>query len=136
MNAEGHLKRGEEIRKSIEVLKDDENHVSSIVELVYGCALHYIAYGCEKRFGVHQDLHNQLIRFLRDDIGKIAAGATSLHNQLIRFLRERGEDEIALLFSELDTLRHGRWYGGKGDGETVVKVLEILDAIRRWKDKS
>jgi len=114
MNAEGHLKRAEEIRKSIEVLKDDENHVSSIVELVYGCALHYIAYGCEKRFGVHQDLHNQLIRFLR----------------------ERGEDEIALLFSELDTLRHGRWYGGKGDGETVVKVLEILDAIRRWKDES
>lgn len=40
MKAKGHLERANEIKNSIEILKDSDKNVSSVVELVYGCALH------------------------------------------------------------------------------------------------
>ena len=107
MKREGHLKKANEIRSSINSLEKDEKNTSAIVELTYGCTLHYIAFGSEMKFGTHQDLHNGLIRFLR----------------------ERDEDEIADLFSKLETIRHGRWYGGKGNGDTINEVMEILNII-------
>ena len=110
MNAESHLKRAEEVRKSIDLLKPDEEHVSSIVELIYGCSMHYLAYGCEIRFGTHKDIHTGLQRFLR----------------------ERDEEEMAIAFGTLDTIRHGRWYGSKGNGKTVSESLKILNQISRW----
>jgi len=110
MNGESHIKRAEEIRKSIDLLKLDKDHTSAIVELVYGCSIHYIAYGCEMKFNTHKDMH---------------AG-------LQRFLRERDEEEIAVAFGRLETIRHGRWYGGKGNGETVSEVLKILNQITGW----
>lgn len=110
MNAESHLKKAEEIRKSIDLLKSGKDHTSSIVELVYGCSMHYIAYGCEIKFGTHKDIHTGLPRFLR----------------------ERDEEKMAIAFGTLDTIRMGRWYGGKGNGETISKVIEILDDITRW----
>lgn len=113
MKAEGHLKRADEIRSSINSLKKDDKNTSAIVELVYGCSLHYIAFVSEKKFGNHTDIHTGIIRFLR----------------------ERDEDKIADLFSKLETIRHGRWYGGKGNGETIIKVMEILYTIEGWKDE-
>lgn len=38
-------------------------------------------------------------------------------------------EEIA--FGRLETIRHGRWYGGKGNGKTVSEVLKILNQIVR-----
>jgi len=35
----------------------------------------------------------------------------------------------------LDTIRHGRWYGGKGNGDTIKEVIKILDKIEGWKDE-
>jgi len=113
MKAEGHLKKADELRSTINSLEKDEKNTSAIVELVYGCALQYIAFASEKKFGAHLDIHTRIIRFLR----------------------ERDEDEIADLFSKLETIRHGRWYGGKGNGETIREVLEILDIIEGWKDE-
>lgn len=81
------------------------------MELVYGCALHYIAYTTEMKYGVHKDIHTGLLRFLR----------------------EMDEDKIADAFSELETLRHGRWYGGKGNGDTIKRALMILTVIEGWK---
>ena len=57
------------------------------------------------------------------------------HTDLIRFLRERDEDGIADLFSKMETIRHGRWYGGKGNGNTIKEVLKILNKIEGWKDE-
>lgn len=113
MNAESHLKRAKDIKKSIDLLKSNEGHTSSIVELVYGCSMHFISYGCEMRFGTHKDIHTGLQRFLR----------------------ERDEEEIAIAFGRLETIRHGRWYGGKGNGETVSEVLKILNQIIRWANE-
>jgi len=113
MNAESHLKKAKEIKKSINILKSKEGDVGSIVELVYGCSMHYISYGCEKRFGTHKDIHTRLQKFLR----------------------ERNEEEMAIAFGRLDTIRHGRWYGGKGNGKTISETLKILNQIIRWADE-
>ncbi len=111
MKADGHLKKAEEIRASIdELLKDGERHVTSIVELGYGMVHHLVAYGLDTKHGKHRDAHHGI-------------PAT---------LRERGEDEMATLFERLDTLRHGRWYGGKGDGEIVEETMKIVDRIEGW----
>jgi len=113
MKMEGHLDKAKEIKSSINSLEKDEKNTSAIVELVYDCALHYIAFGSENKFRTHQDLHGGLIKFLR----------------------ERDEDEIADQFAKLDTIRHGRWYGGKGNGDTIKEVIKILDKIEGWKDE-
>lgn len=75
--------------------------------------MHYIYYGCEARFGTHKDTH----------VG------------LQRFLRENDEEEIAIAFGRLDTIRHGRWYGSKGNGKTVSETLKILNQIIWWANE-
>ncbi len=50
-------------------------------------------------------------------------------------LREEGAPETANAFDLLGTLRQGRFYGGKGDGPTVTKALEIIETIRGWADR-
>jgi hypothetical protein len=64
----------------------------------------------EVRFGEHRDVHHGVPAFLR----------------------ERGEDEVAILFERLDTLRHGRWYGGKGNGDVVKEAMKIINKIEGW----
>lgn len=115
MNPESHLKKAQEIYDDIVILKEHDGgaHVSSIVELAYGCAFHYLAYGCDRRAGTHADVH---------------AG-------LSRLLSSMGDDAIADLFRELDVIRHGRWYGGKGNGATISRILEIVDTIVQWSQR-
>jgi len=109
-----HFLKAEEIMESIEELADENGkHVVSIVELCYGAAHHFIAAGCEQRYGRHHDTH----------VGTAA------------FLRERGEDETAIAFERLDTFRHGRWYGNKGNGKVVRACLDIVGEIREWARK-
>ena len=44
----------------------------------------------------------------------------------------RGESDIANTFEMIDTLRHGRWYGGKGNGETIAEALDLFEVIIQW----
>lgn len=113
MKAESHPEKAKEIKNSINSLEMKDENTSAIVELIYGCVFHYTAFSTEKKFGTHKDIHTGLIKFLR----------------------KNDEDEIADLFSNLDTIIHGRWYGGKGNGKTIKKVLEILTVIEGWKDE-
>ncbi|MCK5292099.1 MAG: hypothetical protein KAR39_08820 [Thermoplasmata archaeon] len=111
MKAPDHLVKAEEIKASIEhLLKDEKEHVSSIVELAFGMIHHLIAYGMDTKYGEHKDVHY---------------GIPAL-------LRSKNDDSIAMLFERLDTLRHGRWYGGKGDGEVVEETLKIIEQIESW----
>jgi hypothetical protein len=111
MNADGHLRKSEELWHSIEkLLTEPEEDVVAIVELAFGMCHHLIACGAERRFGRHIDTH---------------AGVS-------RLLRESGAHEVANAFEQLGTLRQGRFYGGKGDGPTVAKVMEIIETVRRW----
>ncbi len=110
MKADAHLKKADEIKASIALLKEDETHVIAVVELTYGLAQHLIAYGLDNKCGEHRDTHH---------------GTPAL-------LRKHKQFEIVTLFERLDTLRHGRWYGGKGNGEVLKEALKIIDRIERW----
>lgn len=110
MRAEGHLQKGQEIYGSILMLTNDDVHAVAITELAFGCAFHYLAYGCDRKFQRHVDTH---------------AGLPHL-------LRAEEEGDIANAFGQLDTLRHGRFYGGKGNGKTIGEVLDLLEVIMRW----
>ena len=110
MKAEGHLQKAEEIYSSILILADDDAHAVAITELAFCCAFHYLVYGCERKFQRHIDTHASLSHLLRAE----------------------GEGDIANAFGQLDTLRHGRFYGGKGNGKTIGEVLDLLEVIKQW----
>jgi hypothetical protein len=114
MNAEGHRKKADELMHAIRKLSTEpDEDVVAIVELSFGLCHHLVACGMERRFGRHIDSH---------------AGVS-------RMLREEGAPEIANAFESLGTLRQGRFYGGKGDGPTVHRAMEIIETIREWADK-
>lgn len=114
MNAEGHKKKADELWHSIEKLKTEpDENVVAIVELAFGMCHHLVAYGTEKKHSRHIDAH---------------AGVA-------RLLRELDEKEIADAFDMLGSLRQGRFYGGKSDGPTVRKTLELIETIRRWVER-
>lgn len=107
MKLEKHLEKAERL-DSIQDKMDADTEWEIIVETVYGAAMNYIAYYCEKTFGTHLNTHKGLARFLDEkNIGRIAA-----------------------LFRELDIHRQGKWYGAQGNGETVRRVRVILDGIK------
>lgn len=114
MKGEQHYKRAKEIMESIRILaeEDADRHVATIVEQSYGVAHHLIAYGMEKKYGIHNDIH---------------AGVSML-------LREHGEHEIGEMFDRLGSLRQGRWYGGKGNGEIVKECLSIINRVEEWTE--
>jgi hypothetical protein len=107
-----HLRRAENLKESIRILteQDSDENVAAIVELIYGVAQHLIAYGMEKRHGTHKDTH----------VGMAAQ------------LRSYGADDVAIAFERLDTFRHGRWYGSKGNGDIVNEGLKLIEEIERW----
>ncbi|MDP6155159.1 MAG: hypothetical protein QF682_03360 [Candidatus Thermoplasmatota archaeon] len=110
MKAEGHYQKATELKASLEKIsetKEYDKDVALIVEIIYGLIQHLIAYKLESVYEIHNDTH---------------AG-------LFKLLREKGETEISVLFNRLETFRHGRWYGGKGNGEVVEESLKILKSI-------
>ncbi|MGB7902631.1 MAG: hypothetical protein WCG09_09370 [Halobacteriota archaeon] len=112
MNAEGHLKKAENIYASIRILCKDDGDLNapSIVELAYGCAIQYLTYGCQQKFDTHLNTH----------VG------------LPKLLSRKGAEQAADTFRELDTIRHGGWYGGKGNGATVKRAISCLEVIIQW----
>lgn len=39
------------------------------------------------------------------------------------------------MFRELDILRQGRWYGGKHNGETAKRAINIIKTIKEKMDE-
>ena len=107
MKFEKHFEKAQRLDKIQEKL-DSDLEWEIIVETIYGAAMNYIAYYCEKKLGDHQNTHRGLARFLdENDLGNIAA-----------------------LFRELEIHRQGKWYGAQGDGDTVKRVRLILESIK------
>lgn len=115
MNVAGHQKKAKEIEASLQKLLPDPEgiHVVAIVELTYGLLFHLIAIGMETKYGRHIDTH----------VG------------LSRELRTVGEGGIAELFVKLDSLRAGRWYGAKGNGNIVRKCTEFIQEVKGWVEQ-
>ncbi len=112
MKPDRHREKAESIQRSLENLLPDEEgkNIEAIVELCYGIVQHLIAYGMEQKHNKHIDSH----------VG------------LAKFLATNGEEEISEKFVNLDILRQGRWYGGKGNGDIVKECLRIVKEIEKW----
>jgi hypothetical protein len=112
MRGEKHLQNARELEASIQELAklDPDEHIRLIVEGAFGAAHHYIAYGCDSKHGVHSDKHE---------------GVSAM-------LRRLGHERISETFERLDTIRHGRFYGGKRNGEIVEEILRLLEQIKGW----
>jgi hypothetical protein len=107
MNKEDHLGKAKEIEDSLSRLRQDLDW-ALIIEGIYNSSLQYIAYYCETKYNDHTDIH---------------AG-------LEKYLRNLGETNLERMFSELNHLRMGRWYGGKKNGESAKRAFEIMNAIK------
>jgi len=111
MKKEDHLSKAVEIEKSI-IKLDLGTDWSLIIEGVYNITIQYIAYYCESKHRDHRDTHKGIISYLKSI----------------------GENMLAEKFLKLETLRTGRWYGGKTNGESAAEALSILDEIKRICD--
>jgi len=76
----------------------------------YGAAQHYLSHGLERRLGRHIDTHEGMSRLLR----------------------RNDFNEIAVAFDRLDVIRHGQWYGRKGNGDVAKEASDLVSRIRRW----
>ncbi len=106
MNIDDHLEKAQRLRATLGKLSDEQDY-ETIIEACYAAALHLIACVAERRKKAHLDTHKGLARFLDD----------------------QGLPELASLFRELDALRTGRFYGGKGNGRSARRAKDILGEI-------
>lgn len=104
-----HLEKARKIERSLAKLSPPDD-LELFTEGIFGAAQQYIAYATQMKIGKHQDSHDGLSRFLRDN----------------------GFGDISELFNAIDIIRQGRWYGRKGDSETAERLLKILKQIKRW----
>ncbi len=106
MKITDHLEKARRLKATLSKLGDHEDY-ETIIETCYAAALHLIACVAERRRKSHLDTHKGLARFLDD----------------------QDLPELASLFRELEALRIGRFYGGKGDGRSAKRSKEILAEI-------
>jgi len=115
MEADGHLETGKQLEQSAKILSHNpETHVKAIVELVFGAAHHYAAFGLQTRYGEHSDKHNQILGLLR----------------------KHGDLDISASFEAIDSLRAGRFYGRRGNGDAAEQCMEYLLVIKQWCTQS
>jgi len=106
MNINDHLEKAQRLKATLAKLSDEQDY-EMIIETCHAAALHLIACVAERRKKAHLDTHKGLARFLDD-------------------LELPG---LASLFRELEALRTGRFYGGKGDGKSAKRAKAILGDI-------
>ena len=106
MNYEDHHAKAERLKKTRSRLKDPDDW-ETLTENCYNAAIQIAACICTKKFNEHMDIHSGLPKFLRN----------------------KGLDEIADKFDELDQLRHGRWYGNQSNGDTIKRAEGIIKEL-------
>lgn len=113
MLARDHLEKAKRLRETCAKL-DLESDWETIIEGAYGIALHLIACITEKKTGGHMGTHKGLVSFLTD----------------------KKLPEVSTLFRELDELRTGRWYGGRENGKSARRAIEIIGELEEMVDEA
>jgi hypothetical protein len=108
MLANDHLEKAKRLKETCAKL-DPITDWETIVENTYGMAMHLIAYITANKLKHHMDTHKGLIAFLN----------------------ENKMPEITALFRELEEMRTGRWYGGKTNGESSKRAMEIVGELEK-----
>ncbi|HEY7831963.1 MAG TPA: hypothetical protein VIG30_00240 [Ktedonobacterales bacterium] len=81
-----------------------------IIELYWGAAFHWIAFGCQQKHGKHKENHSHLVSFLRD-MGELTNSNT---------------------WDALDKARNGGWYGHHNSLIDVQETQQYWQEIRTW----
>lgn len=111
MKAQDHRQAAEQIEQTIATLQSDmQAHSRTIIEAAWGAAFHWIAYGCETKHHQHQENHQRLATYLKGI----------------------GETVPADLWTALDAVRVGGWYGTKSGEAEVLFSLDLLEKVRAW----
>ena len=109
MLADAHRQAALDIEQTIDDLGDPTARPylgRGVIELYWGAAFHWIAYGCQQKHGKHKENHTKLGKFLRD----------------------QGEHERADQWDALDQRRGGGWYGHH------ALVADVMEARMRWQE--
>ena len=110
---DAHRQAALDIEQAIDDLGDPaaKPYISrSVIEDYRGAAFHWIAYGCQHKYGKHKENHSQLGRFLRD----------------------LGESSVADWWDRLDERRRGGWYGHQTTLGDVQTIRGYWQDIRTW----
>lgn len=113
MLADAHRAAAEDIERTITDLGPigTKPYIGrSVIELYYGAAFHWLAYGCARKHAKHKENHSGLVSYLRS-LGE-AAAATHWEN--------------------LESIRNGGWYGHKNSESEVLEAETNWQSIRVW----
>lgn len=116
MNGAAHRDAALELEHSIADLGDLSALASrpyngrALIELYWGAAFEWIAYGCQRLHSKHKEKHEGLARFLRD----------------------MAETNVADWWTTLESLRQGGFYGHHTDASYVQKAYDLWQEIRTW----
>jgi len=113
MRADAHQQRALQLEHTISAVGDpnaDPDHAPGLVELYWGAAFHWIAYGCQQKHGKHKENHTQLGRYLRD----------------------LGESVIGDAWDRLELKRQGAMYAYAASPERATSAYDDYQEIRTW----
>lgn len=113
MRADAHQQRAQQLEHAITVLGDpaaDPDLVPSLIENYRGAAFHWVANGCQRKYGKHKENHTQLGRYLRDF----------------------GEPTIATHWDSLEHIRQNAMYAYNAAPDDVARARDDWEVIRIW----
>lgn len=113
MRLDAHEQRARQLEHAIAILGDptaDPDIVPSLIENYWGAAFHWVAYGCQRKFGKHKENHTQLGRYLRD----------------------LGEPTMATRWDSLEHIRQSAMYAYSAAPDDAAHARDDWEAIRLW----
>ncbi|SRR5579884_793659 len=105
-----HRLAAEDLEYIISTLQSNPRAGRTIIENAWGAAFHWIAYGCQQKHQQHRENHQGLVAYLRG----------------------LGEADAATLWSTIEYIRQGGWYGTKSGMSEIQEALNILGQVRTW----
>ena len=110
MREDDHRKAAEELEQNIQQLRAIGGADRAVIELAWGAAFHWTAYGCQRKYGKHQENHRGLV--------------TTLENY--------NETLMADYWRDFENVRIAGWYGHQHSQSDVQRALDLLANLRMW----
>ncbi|HKV83685.1 MAG TPA: hypothetical protein VJN88_03965 [Ktedonobacterales bacterium] len=113
MRVDAHQKRAQQLEHALSMLADptsDADVVPAVIEMYWGAAFHWIAFGCQNKHRKHKENHIQLGRYLRD----------------------LGESRIAATWDRLELKRQGGMYAYMTAPADAAETRADWEEIRLW----
>jgi len=113
MLADAHRQAAQDLEDTLARMSDPAQWSRAnrlLIDGYWGAAFHWIAFGCQQKYGKHKEKHSSLVTFLRD----------------------MGEPTISARWETLENTRNGGSYGHHTDIEDVEEARRLYEEIRAW----